>query len=99
MPVEMVVRGRGARLIFFAAPAAAWGHIRSVDCTDSDPYDDEEECSFFGGDIAFGPGRYIISGGMTAAAERARVALTVGVQKLSSPGEVARIWVGTSWTP
>lgn len=98
-PIEFVARGHGARVTLFGAPSIAWGTIRTVEChTTGD--EAEDSCTWiFDTDLAFGRPRHLMAGGLSLAAERIRLALSIGVQHLSAPGEVGRYWIGTSWTP
>ena len=95
-PVEVAGSARGARLSAFAAPTMAWGYIRMRSCEDRGPGDN---CGDLGLQLAWGQTRYILSGGISAAAERIGLAASVGVQRLVAPREVARLWLGVSIAP
>lgn len=96
LPVEIARRIGGARLSVFAAPTMSWGYIRVRSCEDTGP---DDNCGDLNLQVAFGQTRYILSGGVSAAAERVGLAVSAGVQRLVAPGEVARFWIGTSWSP
>jgi hypothetical protein len=96
VPVEVAWRTGGARLSLFAAPTMSWGYIRIRSCEDTGPGDN---CGDLNLQVAFGQTRYILSGGVSAGAERLGLGVSAGVQRLVAPGEAARFWIGTSWNP
>ena len=95
-PIEIAAGSRGARFSVFAAPTMAWGYIRMRPCEDLGP---DDNCGDLHLQLAWGQTRYILSGGIAAAAERIGLAASVGVQRLVAPGEVARLWLGVSVAP
>lgn len=95
-PVEIAAGSRGTRVSVFAAPTMAWGYIRMRPCEDLGP---DDNCGDLHLQLAWGQTRYILSGGVSAAAEHLGLAASAGVQRLVAPGEVARLWVGVSIAP